>query len=170
MFTDIFLAGLLLIAVIFDLKEERIPNFLIIVGLVFSLCYYISGGYQLFLFSLQGFATGIILLLIPFCMGGIGAGDVKLLGVIGAIKGSAFVFNSFLWMALWGGVIAVILLIINKQLKETFSRLGRGALLSHMGAMSISSSLGKKESSIYYPYAVAIGLGALSSYIQGCCL
>ncbi|MDD3364948.1 MAG: prepilin peptidase [Syntrophomonas sp.] len=168
MLTDTCLIGLLLIAVIFDLKERRIPNLLIIIGMVMAISYQVyTGGYTGLLFCLQGLAIGIALLLIPFNMGGIGAGDVKLLGMIGAFKGSTFVVSTFLWMALWGGIIAVLLLTNEGRLGETLKRLGRGLVLSGMGIANLSDSVNKEEFSIYYPYGLAIALGVLTSYGRG---
>jgi prepilin peptidase CpaA len=109
---EIFLFGLLVLAVIYDQRERRIPNILILVGLVLGLSWNIYGaGFPGLLFSLQGLAAGLALLFIPFALGGMGAGDVKLLGMVGAFKGAVFAFHTFIAMALWGGLVAVILLI-----------------------------------------------------------
>ena len=168
MLFNAFLAGIILIAVAFDLRVRRIPNLLIIIALAFAIAYHVNqSGYAGLIFCLKGFCIGILLLLLPFIMGGIGAGDVKLLAVIGAIKGSVFVFNTFLWMAIWGGVIAVIILISKKRLKETVSRLRQGAILASLGMVRFSESLNKKEFSIDYPYGVAIALGVLTSCFKG---
>jgi len=168
MLVNVFLAGVILIAVAFDLRVRRIPNPLVVIALVFALAYHVHlSGYAGLIFCLKGFGIGILLLLLPFIMGGIGAGDVKLLAVIGAIKGSAFVFSTFLWMAIWGGVIAVIILISRKQLKETVSRLGKGVILAGLGIVSFDNSLRKEEFSVYYPYGVAIALGVLTSNFKG---
>ncbi len=168
MLVNAVLAGIILIAVVFDLRVRRIPNALIIIALAFALTYHVhQSGYIGLIFCLKGFCIGILLLFIPFIMGGIGAGDVKLLAAIGAIKGSVFVFNTFLWMSLWGGAIAVIILISKKQLKETVARLGKGTILTSLGLVSYNDSLSKEEFSIYYPYGVAIALGVLTSCFKG---
>lgn len=168
MMVNAFLAGIILIAVVFDLRVRRIPNPLIIIAVAFALTYHVhQSGYAGLIFCLQGFSIGMVLLLLPFMMGGIGAGDVKLLAAIGAIKGSVFVFNTFLWMAIWGGVIAVIILIRQKRLMATLSRLKHGFMLAQLGAVRFNESLSKEEFSVYYPYGVAIALGALTSYFKG---
>lgn len=168
MLINTFLAGIILVAVAFDLRERRIPNRIIIFALLFALTYNLyQSGYAGLIFCVKGFGLGVLLLLLPFIMGGIGAGDVKLLAVIGSIKGSVFVFNTFLWMAIWGGVIAIIVLISKRQLQETISRLGNGIFLAGLGMVSFSDSLSKEEFSVYYPYGVAIALGALTSCFKG---
>lgn len=170
MFLDYILLVIILLALVFDLRERRIPNLLIVLGLISAGVYH---GYTAKIAGLiycgQGLLTGILLLLIPFLMGGMGAGDVKLLGVIGAIKGYLFAISTFLWMALWGGIIAILLLIYQRKLWKTFSRLGRGLMMTAIGAMPLSQAISKQEFSLYYPYALAIALGVLSSYVKAWC-
>ncbi|MGE5398740.1 MAG: prepilin peptidase [Chitinophagales bacterium] len=164
---NLILGGLLLGAVYTDLRYRKIPNFLVGIGMLAALGwhFYQSGMVGLF-FSLQGLGIGILLLAIPFFLGGMGAGDVKLLGMIGAFMGTQFVFNTFIWMALVGGVVAMIFLMKEGQVKSTLSRLGRGALLAmtlRKGDIALNSAK-KEEFSVYFPYGLAIVLGALLAY------
>lgn len=170
MILNVIFAGLIITAVIFDLKERRIPNWIIITGLAAVLLYHlILGNYNALWTSLNGLMAGILLLIIPFLAGGIGAGDVKLLGMVGAFKGTVFVFNSFIWMALIGGIIAVILLIKQHRFTDCLARLGRGLLLFKSGAVKVSDTFSKKEFSSYFPYGVAIALGVLAAFVRGWC-
>lgn len=174
MLVDTFLLVMLFIAVIYDLKIRRIPNLLIVSALAFAMLYHVYlEGYPAGLYSsLLGFVTGISLLIIPFIMGGMGAGDVKLLGVVGALKGYSFVFYSFLWMALWGGGIALVILIVKGRVKETLIKLGGKISVLCPFIIKLShnfNKLGQNKSIIYYPYALAIGLGVLSAFFQGWC-
>lgn len=168
MFTNIMLLLLLLIAIVFDLKERRIPNWLILIGLImaFTCAGYESGLAGLFM-SFKGMILGIILLIIPFAMGGMGAGDVKLLGMVGAFKGTAFVINTFLWMSLWGGLIALGILIYKQELGNTFKRMLQGVMLSMLRVAKVTDSVSKEALTIYFPYALAIGLGAITSFFKG---
>jgi len=79
----------------------------IITGLVLN-CF-IKGADGIF-FSLSGFSLGVALLFFPFAAGGMGAGDVKLLGMIGLFKGTGFVFPVFLLSALLGGLFSAVVL------------------------------------------------------------
>jgi len=168
MYLDICLMILMVVAVFTDLKSRRIPNILIWAGLVFAFSYHFyTRGVPGLIYGLKGFAAGIVILLVPFILGGIGAGDVKLLGVVGAFKGITFAINTFLWMALWGGALALVLLLVNGQLLATLNRLGRGLLMAGMGFRSLSAFASRDEISIYYPYALAIALGVLTSYCKG---
>ena len=102
----------LLICLITDLKSRKIYNKVIFPALLLSFCLHaftpIGSG---ILFSLMGFAVGFGLLFIPYLMGGMGAGDVKLLALIGAIKGTTFVVITGIYMALLGGLIALFILL-----------------------------------------------------------
>lgn len=99
-----------MLACFWDLKTGKIPNKLtfsaIAAGIVLNTCFHGFGG---LIFSLKGFAAGICLLLIPYLMGGMGAGDVKFLGAIGALQGSYFVFITMLAAGLAGGAISLLL-------------------------------------------------------------
>lgn len=162
---DIALLLLLSVAVISDQRERRIPNILILVGLVLGLGWNIySSGVSGLWFSLQGLAAGIALLFIPFVFGGMGAGDVKLLGMIGAFNGAEFAFHTFIAMALWGALIAVVLLIKGGQLGKALRRLWMGILFHFCKVQKLSESIATGNSGICFPYALAIALGAVSMF------
>jgi len=57
--------------------------------------------------SLEGTALGFLFLLLPYLYGGIGAGDVKLLAVYGALLGPDLIISAFLYGAILGGAIAL---------------------------------------------------------------
>ncbi len=166
MYHNICFFVILLLAVISDLKDRRIPNCLTITGTIIALLYQASaaGCYGLWQ-GLQGWFAGVLLLLIPFCMGGMGAGDVKLLGMIGAFQGMTFTFSAFLWMSIWGGLIALILLAVKKGLPEMT------ALMFNRFSNTCSkiTDLNTNTANISYPYGLAIVLGVLTSYIKGWC-
>jgi len=68
-------------------------------------------------FSLQGLAAGLAILIIPFLMGGMGGGDVKLLAALGCWLGPAGVFSLFVYGALAGGGIALVMVLKKSGLK-----------------------------------------------------
>jgi prepilin peptidase CpaA len=86
---------LLAIAVTTDIKSHRIPNILLFPVLALSLMRQGgTGGVDGFLASLAGLGLGLAILMPFYVMGGMGAGDVKLLGVVGSFLGP------------WGAVVA----------------------------------------------------------------
>lgn len=100
---------------LFDLKHRKIPNFItfssILVAMVFHTSTNGTGG---FIFSLAGMFTGIGLLIIPYMLGGAGAGDAKLMGAVGAAIGAGGVFNAFLYVAATGGFYLLLLLLVKR--------------------------------------------------------
>jgi prepilin peptidase CpaA len=65
-------------------------------------------------------AAGIALLFIPFLLGGMGAGDAKLLGAIGAFVGAQGALIVFVYTAALGGIFALFLLAVNKAYRDAF--------------------------------------------------
>ena len=156
---------LLILAIVFDQRERRIPNVLILLGLIMGLSWNMyERSFLGFVFSVQGLLVGLALLFIPFAFKGMGAGDVKLLGMVGAFKGALFAFHTFIAMALWGGLIAVILLISKGQLRKTLGRLWGGLLMHLFKVRKMQESIQLSNSGISFPYALAIALGAVSAY------
>lgn len=115
MVTPVLFSGLIcaIVAAAFtDVRSSRIPNWL-----TFSLAGFgvgvhsFSDGWSGFWFSVEGLILGIICLLVFYANGGMGAGDVKFLGGIGAVVGSPAVLQVFLLTALLGGVYAVAMMM-----------------------------------------------------------
>ena len=65
--------------------------------------------------SLVGTALGLGLLLPAYAIGGMGAGDVKLLAGVGAWVGAAVTLYAFCVSAIFGGIIAVAMVLLRRQ-------------------------------------------------------
>lgn len=119
--TNFFLVIMLAIGSFTDIKASRIPNLLTIpsalTGLTFNI---VADGLDGFLFSLGGCAAGIGLLVIPYAMRGMGAGDVKLMGAVGSFLGAKAAFEAFLIAALFGGIYALALILIRWDVFKEF--------------------------------------------------
>ena len=165
MWFNLLLLCILVICVITDLRERRIYNKLIFPSLLLAFCsHLLLGGWQKLSGSFLGFLVGLLLLLIPYLLGGMGAGDVKLLALIGALKGVAFVVHAALYMALSGFVIALGIMFLHRKGRQFFQY-----LLFYLYGLRYGIRLPlSKELSISYPYGVAIACGALMSlYLEG---
>lgn len=166
-FPDCLLVLLMAICIVTDIKSRRIYNKVLIPFLLTALAANIlTGGWYSLGESAKGFLLGLAMLLIPFARGGIGGGDVKLLAVIGVIKGPAFVLKTFLAGSLAGGLIALFLLAVNRQLPATISRcLGLISLmLMRYGIPTGVIYSGQEPKTLYFPYTLAIGTGAAAAY------
>lgn len=161
--------GILIIACLYtDILERKIYNFVLVPALVLAVILnYYYGGYMAVWGSIKGFFLGLGFLIIPFAAGGIGAGDVKLLGVIGALKGTNFVFYCFLATAIAGGVIASIVLIKNRRFLGTIKNMLKSIflLVISMGKINTISSFQSVSKEELFPYGLAIAIGTISTYL-----
>lgn len=110
------LAFALIIATITDIKKQKIYNWLTGSMLMGAFLFHIiTNGFDGFVFVIKGLLVGVCLLIIPFILGGMGAGDAKLMGAVGAALGAKGVFYSFLFTGLFGGVYAILIIFVNKE-------------------------------------------------------
>ena len=176
--TTVIVAGL---AAALDIKSRKIPNWLTLtvaatsfIGgfLLFVLNGDAQGGWQWLSFSCKGWLVGISIFLIPFMLGGMGGGDVKLLGAIGALQGMGFVIETALFGALWGGLMAVSAIILSKQ-HNILKRFAFGLKLfaltgGHAGKeFLLPDENNSEKKKLYVPYGVAIFLGVLTVHVIG---
>ena len=95
-------------ACVTDLRTRRIPNVLTIgaalAGLVFQ---FATGGVEALGQAALGWLLGALVFLLPFALGGLGGGDVKLLAALGAWLGPADALWLVLYTGVAGGVMAV---------------------------------------------------------------
>ncbi|HVA26141.1 MAG TPA: prepilin peptidase [Chloroflexota bacterium] len=100
-----------------DLKHRRIANWLTFGAAGAALlARLVMGGPHILLDGVEGWAAGTALLLVPFALGWMGAGDVKLLAAFGAIGGLDFVVQSALYGCILGGLLAVFYLVYERKL------------------------------------------------------
>ena len=111
----------LIVAAVIDGLQLRVPNWItfpmILSGWVCSVfwpLYAGYGGWEGLLFSLLGTFVGLALLLPAYAIGGMGAGDVKLMAGIGAWIWSLHTLYAFAVSALVGGVIAIVMVLARK--------------------------------------------------------
>lgn len=120
-------AGAIVVAVlatVWDLKSRRIPNALTFGAALIAL---IVNGY-LFGFAgaggaLVGWLVGVAFFLPIFALGGMGAGDVKLLAALGAWLGPVLVAWVALFSLVAGGVIGLTVAIAYGYLTQAFANI-----------------------------------------------
>jgi prepilin peptidase CpaA len=122
-FLIILLTSILVVAAVLDLRFQKIPNLLTYPTMGIALiCHFVTDSLAGLLFSLGGLAIGIAVLILPYLMGGMGAGDAKLMGAAGAVLGPKGVFMAFLFTAVVGGAYALLLLLINRGYAKRFMK------------------------------------------------
>jgi len=106
-------------AVFTDVRTRRIPNWLTgaIAGAAFGLAF--GGGPVTPLRALLGLVVGLALMLPGHIIGATGAGDVKLMAAVGAVVGPDVIFRVFLYSAVAGGVLAVVVALRRGRFNAT---------------------------------------------------
>lgn len=161
-----FLFLFLVTAGIVDLRTQKIPNVLTLPSAIFAVTYHsILNGVEGFLFSTGGLLTGAGLLLIPYLLGGMGAGDAKMLGAVGGVLGAKSVFYAFLCSSIVGGVYALVLtLIYRRQFKGFFKKMATSLLNFILIRKYIQDPMQPESQKPKLCYGIAIAIGT-SFYI-----
>jgi prepilin peptidase CpaA len=146
----LMLALLLLIAAVIDAWQWRIPNALTFGGSLAALGSSLlepgSAG-QAVLTVLAGLSVGMLLMLPLYLIRALGAGDVKLMGMVGAFLGVPHAVGATLLVFITGGVLALLLTLYRNGWQPLMARL--------LPLGSPSEGLGRM------PYGASIGLGTL---------
>lgn len=165
---DILLITVLAISCYTDLRYRRIYNLVTFPALLGALLInYLTLGLDGLWISGQGLLLAAALFILPFLLGGLGAGDVKLLAVVGAVKGGRFVFQAFLLTAIIGGLLTIGFLLSRRKLFPTLRLFGRGLKVFFYSGFRIWNfgSLNKETAvTDSVPYGLAIVLGSLAAY------
>lgn len=146
---------------------RRIPNWLIAIGAASGLTISAFQGGQVFFQSLLGLVVGIAVLVLPFAMGWIGAGDVKFFGVTGALLGVLFLPRIFFYSAVVAGLIAMASLLSGKIRKFSFKQIWldvKIAIISggNLVPEPVQNRVAHRDESI--PWGVAFAVGTLIAY------
>jgi len=157
---------LLLFAAIADYRSHRIPNQLVLLGMAFALidqCVrwpVLEGP----LFVIGGILVGFSLFFPMYLLGAMGAGDVKLLAMVGAFLGPADTLRVALATMIVGGVMAIFFVMIN----GTFGLMARNlrslfqvGFLDVLGGRSPKLQVSPSVSAGRLPYGVAISAGTM---------
>lgn len=152
---------ILLVAALIDLHTFKIPNIITIPAAVGALTYYAGqSGLSGLLFSLAGLGTGLLLLLIPYLMNGLGGGDVKLMGVVGAFLGAKAVAAAFLFIAVIGGIYGINMLLLHREHFRGFFKNRQAAVFEFLLTRRIPTGSYAQCSSLpRLKYGLAITLG-----------
>jgi prepilin peptidase CpaA len=156
----------LAVAIFTDLRNRRIPNWLVIPFLLVGIT--ASGwrhGWHGIGQSFAGLGLAVLIYGFLFWMGGMGAGDVKLCAAIGAWIGPGQLFIALVITGMAGGIMALGWAAYGGFMKELLtgtSDLVFGGKKSEIGTdsnLNIASSRARKM-----PYAPAIAIGTLLSF------
>jgi prepilin peptidase CpaA len=157
------LLALLAIAMWFDIRARRIPNRLVLLGLATSfLTQGLLGTGGVPAWGL-GMLSGLGLLLPLYLIRAMGAGDVKLMAMVGSFVGPTSALSIFISALIAGGVLAILVSIRKGVMVQTLKN------VQLMMSLTLFRSLAERRMSVQVPsgsaadlpYAVAIAAGTL---------
>ncbi|MBW8758702.1 MAG: prepilin peptidase [Burkholderiales bacterium] len=167
------LAALLLGAVSSDLRTRRIPNRLVLSGIALALAMAVlaaATGHAGLAGSqpwspLAGLAAGFALMLPLHLLRAMGAGDVKLMAMVGAFTGPSTVLSATVYTLVAGGVLSLVFMLrpgvaaqalsnVRLLLTDWLQRAGAGRGLALSPLQATAARL---------PYAVAIACGTAAA-------
>ena len=151
-----------IVAIITDLSTRRVPNLLTFGTAIAAIVYAIAvDGMAGLGTSLAGWVVGCALFLPWFLLGGMGAGDVKLLAGFGAWLGPGAAVWAALYAGLAGGPMALLVAGANGYLKQSFSNLwGLLMFWRVAGIQPLPTLTLRTAQSPRLPYALPIAVGA----------
>lgn len=169
----ILLLALLAAAVWHDVRARRIPNALVFPGMLGALALHtlLPAGAGLFGtpigglgigFASGGLALGLAFLLPMYALRLMGAGDVKLLAMVGAFVGAGQILTIALFTLVAGGVLALAFAAWQRKLRQLIGNACHMALHTSVSALSGSIAVPAPASaSGRLPYAVAIAAASV---------
>ncbi len=159
----------LIVGALIDGIALRVPNWLTF-SMIF-LGWVTSGallGWTGFWASLSGTLVGLGLLLPLYAIGGMGAGDVKLLAGVGAWLGAAHTLAAFVVSAIVGAILALVLALWHRQIGQFATNLRLIAteivVVRNPGELA-ELAAARKRRALLLPYGIPIALGCIGYLI-----
>jgi len=158
----------LVVAAVIDGWKLKVPNWvtypMIIGGWIYSTCAY---GWPGLGWSLVGTLVGLALLMPAYAIGGMGAGDVKLLGGVGAWIWGTQTLYAFCVSAIVGGVIAVGMVLARRSWtkhKNQFWAICNEILTIRNPEQLATMAAERKSSMLLLPYGIPIAIGSIAYF------
>lgn len=166
------LFALLVIASISDYRTYRIPNWLTFGGAAFALVYktaVAASPSSALLMAFGGLLLGLFILLPLYVLGVMGAGDVKLMAMVGAFLGVDETFQAVLLAFLVGGMAAIGFALFKGKLGRLLRNAksaAYGMLASSMAGIKPEARIDASQSVGKLPYGICISVGTMA-YVLG---
>ncbi|HEV7279160.1 MAG TPA: A24 family peptidase [Pirellulaceae bacterium] len=166
-----FVSVVLIVAAVIDGIQLKVPNWLtfpmIVAGWAFSAASFAFAGEAWYVglgWSVLGTFVGLALLLPAYAIGGMGAGDVKLLAGIGAWTLSTHTFYAFCATVVVGAVMAVAMVLYRGAFKKHAAQfqLILNEIFTIRDAETLSEiAAERKPRMMLLPYGIPMCIGTL---------
>lgn len=158
----------LIVAAYIDGKELRVPNWITFPMVLSGLIYSTSvDGWAGLGAGLLGMLVGLACLLPLYAVGGMGAGDVKLMAGIGAWLGVEITFYAFCVSTVVGAVMAVLMVLYRRSFHKHYANFM--LILTEWMQVKDPRELAKiaaerKPSMLLLPYGIPICIGSIGYF------
>ncbi len=159
----------LILAAVIDGFELKVPNWVtypfILSGWAYS---FAAFGWEGLGWSLLGTLVGFLLLLPPYAIGGMGAGDVKLLAGVGAWISVSHTVNAYCVSAIVGAVCAVLMVVARRAWKKHHDQFWMilNEILSIKNTDKLSDiAAERKPRMLLLPYGIPIAIGTIGYFV-----
>ncbi|HZN33067.1 MAG TPA: A24 family peptidase [Pirellulaceae bacterium] len=159
----------LIVAAVIDGYELRVPNLItypfIIAGWVYSTYAF---GLQGLGWSLAGTALGMSILMAFHAIGGMGAGDVKLMGGVGAWIYWTHTWYCIIGFALVGAVMAIVMIVVSGKWKHHYNQFWK--IVNEITTIKDPAKLSalaaeRKPNMMLLPYGIPIAIATISYFL-----
>jgi prepilin peptidase CpaA len=157
----------LVLSIAFDVRARRIPNALSAPGAVIGLVLHaVHSGAPGVVAGVVGAGLMIGLLIWPFAAGGIGGGDVKMMGAVGAFLGPRLAVMGLLIGVILGGAIMIVHLARLGRLRDKLASLATMVTVA-AGTRSVRPLVVRSddEAMIALPYSVPLAVGTMAAVL-----
>jgi len=162
------LSVVLIVAAVIDGWMLKVPNWitfpLVAGGWAYSMVYF---GWEGLGWSLLGTVVGLLLLLPAYAIGGMGAGDVKLLAGVGAWVWGTATLYAFCASALVGGVIAIAMVLWRRDWHHHSRQFWTifGEIFEIRDPTALSTIAAERKSAmLLLPYGIPIAIGSIAYF------
>ena len=143
-------------AAVIDMRQRRIPNVVCVATAATGVTLATVGVSSITVASaLTGLAFGFLMMLPGHVFGATGAGDVKLFAAAGTLLGSGRIVKAFLFVAIAGGFLAVVIAARRGRLGRTMGLTAR--LLGRPDKLKTEIESPVEHNRFSYGPAIAIG-------------
>jgi len=162
-------AVILIWAAWIDGRELRVPNWItfpmILTGLIYNT---IIGGWSGLGDGMWGMTVGLLTLLPLYAVGGMGAGDVKLMAGIGAWLGAIVTWYAFCVSVVVGAIMAIIMVLYRRSWEKHYGNF----LMIIMEFITIKKpgelyriAAERKPNMLLLPYGIPICIGSIAYFL-----
>ncbi len=161
----------LIVAAVIDGLKLKVPNWItfpmIVSGWIYSATLSPYAGWEGLMYSLVGTAVGLALLLPAYAIGGMGAGDVKLLAGVGAWVWGTDTFYAFAISAIVGGIIAILMVVFRRKWfkhQSQFWMICNEILTVKDPEKLAAIAADRKSTMMLLPYGIPIAIGTIAYF------